>query len=159
MPAIIAETALQSSLVRAGAAYWNAKKGARPLPARGDFDPLIETPALAPHMMLKDVRHAPLDFRYRLIGTTVRHHLGHDLTGQWMTAIPGQGPGNPLWDYHAKAVEARAPVFLRPAYVGPWQEFVHIESVLLPLAADHATVDMMMIFVDFLRAPADAHAD
>ncbi|MDQ7248199.1 PAS domain-containing protein [Dongia sedimenti] len=156
MPAMIAEMELQSPLVRAGVAYWTAKKGARALPARGDFDPLIEVPELAPYMMLKDVRLQPLDFRYRLVGSAVRHHLERDPTGQWMTAIPGQGPGNPLWDYHAEAVATRAPVFLRPAYVGPHREFLHIESVLLPLATDHEHVDMLMIFVDFLRGSQEA---
>jgi hypothetical protein len=154
MPTAIPETALQSALVRAGLAYWTDKKAAWPLPARGDFDPLIEVPALVPNMMLKDVRLEPLDFRYRLIGSRVRYHLRQDLTGQWMTAIPGQSPGNPLWTHHEQAVVTRAPVFLHPAYVGPHKEFLRIESVILPLATDHETVDMLMIFVDFMRGPA-----
>jgi len=151
MPAVIPESELHSPLVRAGKAYWASKKGARLLPARGDFDPLIEVPDLVPHMMLKDVRRQPLDFRYRLIGTSIRHHLEHDLTGQWMSAIPGQGPGNPLWNAHAEVIAQRLPVFLRPAYTGPHNEFLQVESVILPLAGDHETVDMLMIFVDFLR--------
>ena len=153
MPVIISEKELQSTLVLAGLAYWTEKKGGHPLPARRDFDPLLEAPQLVRNMMLKDVQRAPLDFRYRLIGTGVRHHLRRDVTGQWMTAIPGQGPGNPLWAYHEQVVETGAPVFLRPAYVGPHKEFLHIESVILPLASDHETIDMLMIFADFLRRP------
>jgi hypothetical protein len=152
MSSRIPETDVRSPRVRAGVAYWNEKRGANLLPARADFDPLIEVPGLAPHMMLKDVQREPLDFRYRLVGTLVRNHLRHDPTGQWMTNIPGQGPGNQLWAYHEHVVNTRAPLFLRPDYVGPHKEFLAIESVILPLASDHETVDMLMIFVDFLRA-------
>ena len=144
---------LRSPLVQAGVGYWNSKRGVHRLPARTDFDPLIEVPSLAPHMMLKDVQREPLDFRYRLIGTAIRHHLSRDYTGRWMRTISGQGPGNPLWAYHERAVETRAPVFLRPAYLGPHKEFLRVESVLLPLAADNERVDMLMVVVDFLREP------
>ncbi len=153
MPATILHDELQSALVQAGFSYWSAKRAAGRLPARGDFDPLLEVPGLVPNMMLKDVKQDPLDFRYRLIGSGVRHHLQRDLTGEWMSALPGQGQGNPLWTYHERAVETRGPVFLRPAYVGPHQEFLCIESVILPLASDHETADMLMIFADFLRRP------
>jgi hypothetical protein len=155
MPSTILEAELQSVLVRAGTDYWRAKCGERPFPARVDFDPLIEVPGLVPYLMLKDVQLQPLDFRYRLIGTGVRNHLNHDLTGRWMTDIPGQGPGNPLWDYHERVVETRAPVFLRPAYLGPHKEFIQVESVILPLGADDQAVDMLMIFADFLRQRAE----
>ena len=151
MSAVIFNTKSSSPLIEAGIGYWSAKKGAHLLPARADFDPLIEIPGLVPHMMLKDVRREPLDFRYRLIGSGIRHHLSRDYTGQWMTGIPGQGPGNALWAHHEQAVATRAPVFLHPAYLGPHKEFLRVESVILPLAADHETVDMLMIFVDFLR--------
>ena len=125
------------------------------MPARRDFDPLIEVPQLVPHLMLKDVRYQPLDFRYRLIGTGIRHHLSRDYTGEWMSAIPGQGPGNPLWEHHLAALATRAPVFLHPAYLGPHKEFLRVESVILPLGVDHEHVDMLLVFVDFLRGPAN----
>ena len=159
MPATILESDLKSPLVKAGIAYWTARKDAERVPARADFDPLIEVPTLVRNMMLKDVQREPLDFRYRLIGSVVRHHLHRDVTGQWMTAIPGQGPGNPLWAYHERVFESRAPVFLRPAYLGPHREFVYIESVILPLASDHENVDMLMIFADFLRQPLQPAPD
>jgi hypothetical protein len=104
-------------------------------------------------MMLKSVRRDPLDFYYRLVGTTLRQHLRADPTGKWMSTIPGQGPGNPLWADHERAVATRAPVFLRPAYVGPHKEFLSIEAVILPLGADRDSVDMLMIVVDFIRGP------
>jgi hypothetical protein len=153
MSSRILETDVRSPRVRAGVRYWAEKRGANLLPARADFDPLIEQPGLVPHMMLKDVQRDPLDFRYRLVGTLVRHHLSRDPTGQWMRNIPGQGPGNQLWAHHEQVVTTRAPLFLRPDYVGPHKQFLTIESVILPLASDRETVDMLMIFVDFLRAP------
>ena len=123
MPSRIRETDVTSPRVQAGVAYWTGKRGSKVLPARSAFDPLIEMPALVSHVMLKDVRRAPLDFRYRLVGTAIRHHLSRDPTGHWMTAIPGQGPGNPLWANHEEVVMTRTPLFLRPGYVGPHREF------------------------------------
>ena len=39
----------------------------------------------------------------------------------------------------------------RTPYEGPHRDFVEMESLQLPLAADGAAVDMIIVFVDFLR--------
>jgi hypothetical protein len=35
--------------------------------------------------------------------------------------------------------------------VGPQKDFLYVEAALLPLAEDHLNVDMIVIFLDFLR--------
>jgi hypothetical protein len=67
-----------------------------------------------------------------------------------MSAIPIQCAPNPIWRHHEWVMEHRAPRFFRPAYVGPYKDFKFIESALLPLGPDPDTVNMMMVFVDFL---------
>jgi hypothetical protein len=147
---VIALSELQSPIPREGYAYWLGKKGDRAIPARADFDPLLEVPRLARNLMLLDVRRDPLDFRYRLIGTALRAHMGEEWTGRWWSEIAFQRAPNPIWEPHRWVVEHRAPRFIRPNYVGPHKEFMFIESAVLPLGADPELVDMLMIFADFL---------
>ncbi len=140
---------VQSEIVRAGHAYWLAVKRDRPLPARADFDPPLEVPRLIPNMIIFDVLQ-PLDFVYRLIGSKVRTHLMHDLTGVRMSSVPYQGEDSVIWSQQAWVVEHAAPRFVRPPYVGPHKDFLFIEAVILPCGMDHR-VDKLMVFADFVR--------
>jgi hypothetical protein len=138
-----------SPILRAGYEYWLKKKGERLMPARGDFDPVVEITRLARNMMLLDVRHDPLDFRYRLIGTALREHMGENWTGRLWSEIEFQRAPNPIWLHHQWVVENRKPRFLRPNYVGPHRSFMFVESAVLPLGDTADRVDMLMLFVDF----------
>ena len=62
-------------------AYWQAKRGLRPLPLRQDIDPL----ELKQHLgSLNIIECLPglTDFRYRLIGTRIAEAYGRDSTGK-----------------------------------------------------------------------------
>lgn len=57
--------------------YWDAKRGSRAMPSRDDLDP-AEMVEFLPRIMLADVEHQPLRFRYRLCGTGIcRVHPGN----------------------------------------------------------------------------------
>jgi hypothetical protein len=114
------------------------------------IDP-AEIPALLPHVVLHGVERNPLDFVYRLIGTEVRRHMAEDRTGQRMSAIPGQRAPSRIRSNPASIAETGRPVLNRTPYEGPLKDFVTMESLQLPLAADGATVDMILVFVDFMR--------
>lgn len=45
------------------------------------------------------------------------------------------------------------PLLNQTPYVGPFKDFTAMEDLQLPLAADGAAVDMIMVFVDFQRTP------
>jgi hypothetical protein len=150
--AVFAEIAypeVSSPILRGGYEYWLGKKGDRPFPSRGDFDPMVEITQLARNLMLLDVSHHPLDFRYRLIGTAVREHLGSDWTGRRWSEIEFQRAPNPIWLHHQWVVDNRAPRFLRPNYIGPHRTFMFLESAVLPLGDDPDRVEMLMLFADF----------
>jgi hypothetical protein len=151
MSAIVTLQDLTSELVLGGLRYWESKRNGNRIPARCEFDPLLEIPGLVRFMMLKDVQRDPLDFRYRLVGTGLRHHMTTDWTGKFMSEVEYQRPPSTIWDYHKQVAESGEPLFIKPNYVGPHKDYLHIESVLLPLAKDHRNVDMIMIFIDFLR--------
>jgi hypothetical protein len=145
---------LRSPVTRAGYEYWLVKKGDRPFPSRADFDPLLEQPKLSRNMVLVDVERDPLDFRYRYIGIHVRENMAAEWTGKRMSEIPMQRAPNPIWQHHVWILEHRRPRFYRPAYLGPHKEFKFIESAQLPLGPESREIDMMMVFVDFLRKNA-----
>jgi hypothetical protein len=104
-------------------------------------------------VVIHGVRREPLDFSYRLIGAEVRRHMAENRTNQWMSAIAGQGPGSRIWENLATVAASGRPVLNRTPYEGPLKDIVTMETVQLPLAADGAAVDMILVFVDFLRAP------
>jgi hypothetical protein len=147
---VIEYSELISPILPEGYGYWRSKSGGRPFPARGDFDPLIEAPKLSRNIMFLDVRHDPLDFKYRFVGVNLREHMGANWTGRWWSEIDTQRPPNPIWLHHQWVVENRVPRFMRPNYVGPHKEFMFIESAVLPLGDDPERVDMLMLFVDFI---------
>lgn len=143
---------MHSELVIAGYRYWESRRNGRLMPARADLDPLIDVPALVPNIMLFDVRRDPLDFRWRLLGTKVRQNFWKDYTGQWFS-----GDGNysnrqsSVWrSMELVALEGR-PVLHRPVYVGPHDDFLYVENVLLPLSRAGDTCAMQIIFIDFIR--------
>lgn len=115
------------------------------------IDP-AEIPALLPHIVIHGVKCAPLDFVYRLVGTEVRRHMAEDRTGQWMSTIPGQQTPSQIWDNLARIAATGRPLLNETPYTGPHRDFMRMESVQLPLAADGGHVDMILVFVDFLGA-------
>ncbi|MEX0839213.1 MAG: PAS domain-containing protein [Parvibaculum sp.] len=62
-------------------AYWERKRGSRPMPVHTDIDP-IEMPRLLPYIAIADVMYDPLDIRYRLMGTRLVEMGGIDRTGE-----------------------------------------------------------------------------
>lgn len=140
---------IQSDIVKRGYAYWRGLCAGR-LPSRAMIDPTA-IPALLPHVVIHGVRRDPLDFVYRLVGTEVRRHMAEDRTGQWMSTVPGQQPPSRIWDNLAEIVATGRPILNQTPYTGPHRDFMRMESVQLPLAADGVIVDMILVFVDFLR--------
>jgi hypothetical protein len=148
--AAIDASQLRSPITRAGYQYWLSKKGDRLFPSRADFDPLIEQPRLARNMVLLEIRREPLDFRYRLLGHAVRENMVEDWTGRWMSEIPMQRAPNPIWQHAEWVLAHKAPRFYRPSNLGPNKASRSIETAQLPLGPDDETIDMMMVFVDFV---------
>ena len=149
--ALIDEAELNSDIVRAAVAYWRGRSRGGALPRRALLDP-AEIPHLLPHLMLKDVRRDPWDFRYRLVGTSVREHSRADWTGKWMSEIPGQGAGSTVFRVVRWVSEAGAPAIFRPPYVGPHKEFKYCEAAVMPWTDDAGTIHQVMVAVDFLTA-------
>jgi hypothetical protein len=148
---LIAASELNSEIVRAAVAYWESKRAGKGPPLSRSFDPL-ELPRLLPHLMLKDVRRDPWDFRYRVVGTVVREHSRHNWTGKWMSEVEGQGAGSTVFRVMRWVSEGGTPAIFRPPYVGPHKEFKYCEAAVMPWADADGLVDRVLVAVDFLMA-------
>ncbi|NQW09947.1 MAG: PAS domain-containing protein [Alphaproteobacteria bacterium] len=142
---------LRSPINRACLDYWSAKRDGSVLPGRADIDPL-EMHGFLLNIVLLDVLRDPLDFRYRLVGGTVRSHLNDNLQGRSMRAIPHQAPPGDIFDSCQRVVETREPRSSEAPYVGPHRGFLVSEDLMLPLASDGREVDMLLLTIDFLTA-------
>ncbi len=127
--------------------YWVEKRGARTCPGRRDIDPLDLRWILGRLCLLEHVPEGD-HFRFRLYGVEFVQKEGMDLTGRLM----GEHP-DPV---HAARVTRLLRHIRRTArpWAGheestimgrPWS----YTSLLLPLAADGRTVDMVLAGTEF----------
>ena len=150
MPTILDPTALSAPRLKEALAYWQSKRAGRAMPARRDLDP-VDVPKLLPYVMLYDVLPAPLDFRFRLIGTEARSLLSQDYTGKLFSELPGKGRGSIVWDNCEQVVLTRAPFSRSPPYVGPERHLRHCENLLMPLSDNGSDVTMIVQVISFER--------
>ena len=143
-------------------AYWHWIRQGKPMPARTDLDPL-DIPLLLPNTILVDVTHhppggiwsrirhrpAPLEFRYRLIGTDIVRRSTHDYTGKRFADIPHMAAGTPFWHRHEEVVRQGRPHFSAVSYIGPDKAVRSCHVLLAPLSQDGTTVNMIFSFVSF----------
>ncbi|WP_119305226.1 PAS domain-containing protein [Dongia deserti] len=146
---LIQASELSSEIVRAAVDYWQSKRTDNAPPDRDSFDPL-EVPRLLPYLMWKDVRRDPWDFRYRVVGTTVREHSRHNWTGKWMSEVEGQGEGSRVFSVMRWVSEQGKVAIFRPPYVGPHKEFKYCEAAVMPWRGSASLVDRVLVAVDFL---------
>ena len=129
-----------------------------PLPSRQDIDPL-DIPDLLPHIAMYDVVRTDADmrFRIRLFGTANVQLMGSDCTGQFLDQqLKAQDSARVLASYRQVADKGR-PHLWRSFLVTPGREHVRYERLLLPLAGDGRTVDILMALVHPARSePEDA---
>lgn len=130
------------------------------MPERADLEPAEMLPFL-PHVLLFDVLRRegdgdpePRDFRYRLVGTAVEHHMGQRYTGRVLSEQPHQREGSRIWSTFMAVARDGMPRHNHVPYVGPHADFLGIEDVLMPLGRD-GSVSMLFAVVDFIqRRPA-----
>ncbi len=116
------------------------------IPGREDISP-AEMVAFLPNILLLDVQKEPLDFRFRLVGTHIVPLLARDYTGEWMSSIDILKAPGTVWGNCRKAVESAQPVYAFTPYVGPKKDILDVEDLILPLASDGQSVDMLMVIL------------
>lgn len=144
---------LESPLQRRAHAYWQSKLGGRRMPSRKDIEP-TEIPDLLANIVLVDVSHDPLDFRYRLIGTAIVERIAFDYTGKRFVELDHQQRGSRVWETAERICRERVPLVSDIPYVGPDQWVRGYQDLYLPLSDDDEQVNMIMGIVEFLDSPA-----
>jgi len=154
MAAVPDSSGLSAPRLKEALAYWQSKQAGRPMPSRRDIDP-VDIPLLLPYVILIDVLSAPLDFRYRLIGTEVRNISQREYTGKRFSELPGKGKDSILWRDCAELVRSKAPLSGRTPYVGPERHLRRCANIMLPLSEDGRNVSMILKVISFERGAAE----
>lgn len=125
------------------------------LPGRQHLDPTALPTALLPFLWLVDIQRAPLRFRYRLLGTEHVRVLGRDHTGHWIDEAHPEFLGSAAYGQFVAAAE-RGEVGYRSGHTGiilP-KDYRSMERLILPLARDGRTVDMLLAISVYHKAVA-----
>lgn len=137
-------------------AYWQGKRRGRRFPTRADIDP-TEIPSFLPRVMLADVRHDPMEFRYRLVGTGICDVHWFDFTRMTPRELEPPEFGQLVWDDYADAVRRRQPTAHVVIFESRLKARYYARTVL-PLAADGEAIDMLMIVDSREQNTADLKA-
>ncbi len=137
--------AIENDRLRRLYLYWDEKRRDRLFPARRDLDPL-DFPYALGKIMLIDVSHDPLQFRFRLYGTELVDRMGIDVTGLSLDKHPMPEFRDFLGRGWREAIDGRRPlhVFFDRMVDERQRRF---ESLRLPLSSDGTTIDMLMVAV------------
>lgn len=116
-----------------------------PLPARGSFDAFAIPGALG-WLWLLDVERAPFRLRCRLFGSLLVQGIGADITGEYLDALPLADPRRPLDAdrLRASALDGKPTWARTPPYLGLRQIWSEVECLILPLAADGRSPDVLL---------------
>ena len=141
---------LESPLLEAAFTYWQSKKAGDLLPGRDAIDPL-ELPSVLPWLNLVDVIKDgnKYRFRHRLIGTGIVERFGRDSTGAWFDDIYDPEIAEQHLNHLIEVVQEKRIDIARLPMPIPEKSFIHYRRLVLPLATDGATVDMIMAVLDF----------
>jgi hypothetical protein len=131
--------------------YWlNIKPSPDLLPGRQHFDPL-HIVALMPFVWMLDVVDGRL--RYRMLGTRMVDAMQRDLTGWWLDEAHPGFLIHPLARYFEERWSSGEPTWRRGRpfiHVDP--DVYEIEQVVLPMARDGRTPDMLLCITVFFHA-------
>ncbi|HUD50209.1 PAS domain-containing protein [Parvibaculum sp.] len=142
-------------------AYWDEKRGARPMPSRADIDPVDLREHLG-WIMLLDVIGDYDDFRFRLIGTKVTRYFFVEATGKTVReafAPFGVGIVAGVLAVYRKAARDCVPVraFGDAGWLG--RDYYDFDALYLPLSDDGATANKVLSVFTFDYRRVAARSD
>jgi hypothetical protein len=122
--------------------FWEQSRGARPMPAKADIDPLRLGPKLLPHIMLIELVEAGTRLRYRLCGTAVAEAAGTDLAGKHVDELSSNPAYTRYIDgLYRRCIETKRPIYSESGYVAHSSTVRRTTRRLIcPLSDDGATI-------------------
>jgi hypothetical protein len=122
--------------------YWRARCKDGRLPGRAVIDP-VDLPFVLGDLLLVDVLRDPLRFRYRLIGTNVVQPPQMDMNRRFVDEHPDAEFRRQALSVYTQVATSGRPLSVRHDAVMDGRVRRH-QTLLLPLAADGVTVDMVL---------------
>lgn len=145
-----ARTGFESEVVRRVWEILEAKRGDRAFLARRDIDPADLVFAL-PLVALIEVHHGePVRYRYRLTGTGLREIFGFEATGLWLDGFPDAERAALYTATGDAVVRGRRSIVVRRTIQLRSGKLLRYETLLVPLAADGDTIDMLFVVMGML---------
>ncbi|HVO15913.1 MAG TPA: PAS domain-containing protein [Alphaproteobacteria bacterium] len=134
--------------------YWRSKRQGDRLPGRQDIDPL-EIPDLLPHISILDVvgTGAAMRFRFRLVGTANVRIAGREYTGAFIDDVFDPEDAARMGAAYREIVERRKPHYWDNRAAVRGNPPVRYSRLMVPLATDGQTVDMLMGVFFFTDPP------
>lgn len=124
--------------------YWEGLRPDGGLPGRQHLDP-VDIPSALANIWLIDVQREPMRFRFRLVGTRVANFLGCDPTGRWIDEAYPSLPGSSIEKDFITCATGGQPRWRRgPPFMEAGKDYVQVERIALPLAANGSDVDMLL---------------
>jgi hypothetical protein len=139
--------ALQSPRLKRLYQDWLVRCRGRLMPARRDFD-ILDLAYMLGDLNLLEVLPAPLRFRFRVHATNATKRLGFDLTGKTVDDYPDPAYRDAANQHYRAVVQTRAPQRVRFDPFVTQDHVMRWEGLILPLAADGETVDMLLAGLD-----------
>ncbi len=131
-------------------AYWQAKCGDRPMPARAEIDP-VELGPLLPLIYLVDIIERPPDFRYRLLGTDIVANTRTDFTGRKLSDLMEEGIQPDLARIYAEVRDRGEPAINRIPYTTSGGNRRYFDNVTLPLGDGRRATMLLGAAVHYWR--------
>lgn len=135
--------------------YWDMRRGPRPMPARGDLDP-VDLKQLLPMLILIDVVADARRYIYRLVGTHEVEMRGRDPTGKSILEAYYGESAEDTTCYLDRVVRTREPVLYRGTYQPLTTRTQRDDVLFLPLSRDGEAVNMILLLshTDWVRDQA-----
>jgi hypothetical protein len=127
---------------------WDSWRHGRAFPSRADFDPLNLKYILG-NLTLFDVLRDPLRFVFRLHATNNVDRLGADMTGKELAQMTDVELRDGMRADYERVVVTGAPAVRRGGGSFGKGRGWDYEVLVLPLAADGETIDMLMAAMDW----------
>jgi len=134
---------------------WQAKRAGRRYPARRDFDVRELAPWIGDLELVEIVREPRLRYRFRLVGTNITAIDGSDVTGRFADEIFSPDIDYIVSEYN-EVLRTGEPCLaegvLKPNLRGLTMIY---RKLVLPLATDDNTIDMLMVHLRELGSAFD----
>lgn len=132
--------------------YWLSRKSGRRLPGRRDIDP-VDLPRHLSTLLLIDGVGEGERYRFRLVGTMLSRLMVRDPTKRHLDQVLEGAELETLDDLLTHVALHRQPLAVKGHLVWSSGWNVPVEWMVLPLASDGSTVDIVMASVDLPALP------